>query len=149
VIDKFQSIGLTEPYKVTGNLGTRLDGSLGATRRATTGGLMTSAEPRTKMQRELRRQLHNRLAWITLDDGITMRECHVLDVSSGGARIATDDAMDVRDRFELTLVRGHHKRELCEVVWRRGRTYGVKFVAEPPDATLPVNDPTTASGPLS
>jgi hypothetical protein len=101
------------------------------------------------MQRELRRQLHNRLAWITLDDGITMRECHVLDVSSGGARIATDDAMDVRDRFELTLVKGHHKRELCEVVWRRGRTYGVKFVAEPQDATPPVNDPTTASSPLS
>jgi PilZ domain len=110
---------------------------------------MTSAEPRTKMQRELRRQLHNRLAWITLDDGITMHECHVLDVSSGGARIATDDAMDVRDRFELTLVRGHQKRELCEVVWRRGRTYGVKFVAPPQDGTPPANDPTTASSPLS
>jgi hypothetical protein len=51
-----------------------------------------------------------------------------MDVSPGGARIATDDAMDVRDKFELALVPGHPKRELCEVVWRRGRTYGVKFL---------------------
>jgi hypothetical protein len=85
-------------------------------------------EPRVRVQREPRRQLHKRLAWITVDNGVTKHECHVLDLSSGGARIAADDAMDVRDRFELTLVPGHHRRELCEVVWRRGKTYGVKFL---------------------
>ena len=90
--------------------------------------LMTVVESRTRVQREPRRMLHKRLAWITLDNGITKRECFVLDVSSGGARISSDDAMDVRDKFELTLVPGHHKRELCEVVWRRGKTYGVKFL---------------------
>ena len=89
---------------------------------------MTVVEPKAKVQRELRRQLQKRLAWITVDNGLTRRECHVLDLSSGGARIATDDAMDVRDRFELTLVPEHHRRELCEVVWRRGKTYGVKFM---------------------
>jgi hypothetical protein len=68
-------------------------------------------------------------AWISVDNGTTKRECLVLDVSPGGARIATDDVMDVRDKFELTLVPDHPKRELCEVVWRRGRTYGVKFLA--------------------
>ena len=52
----------------------------------------------------------------------------MLDVSPGGAKIATDDAMDVRDRFELALVPGHPRRELCEVVWRRGKTYGLKFL---------------------
>jgi len=76
---------------------------------------------------------------------VTERECHVLDLSSGGARIAADDAMDVRDRFELTLVRGHPKRELCEVVWRRGKTYGVKFLTLLPVVTTPVSDPTAAS----
>ena len=89
---------------------------------------MSVVDPRARVQREPRRQLHKRLAWISVDNGVTEAECHVLDLSSGGARIATDDAMDVRDRFELTLVKGHHKRDLCEVVWRRGKTYGVKFV---------------------
>ncbi|MGA7070158.1 PilZ domain-containing protein [Bradyrhizobium sp.] len=106
---------------------------------------MTVVELRAKIQREQRRQLHKRLAWITVRDGASERECHVLDLSSGGARIAMDDAMDVRDRFELTLVRGHPKRDLCEVVWRRGKTYGVKFVTLLPEITTPASDPTGAS----
>jgi PilZ domain len=106
---------------------------------------MTNVEPRARIQREPRRQLHKRLAWITADNGVTEHECHVLDLSSGGARIAADDAMDVRDRFELTLVRGHPKRELCEVVWRRGKTYGVKFLTLLPVVATPVSDPTAAS----
>ena len=89
---------------------------------------MTVIESRAKVPRELRRQLRKQLAWITVDNGMTKRECFVLDVSPGGARIATDDAMDVRDTFELALVPDHPKRELCEVVWRRGRTYGIKFL---------------------
>lgn len=100
------------------------------------------------MQREPRRLLHKRLAWITVDDGENEHECHVLDLSSGGARIATDDAMDVRDRFELILVRGH-KRERCEVVWRRGKTYGVKFVTLLAEAATPVTDQPAASVPPS
>jgi hypothetical protein len=110
---------------------------------------MTGVEPKARVQREPRRQLHKRLAWIMAGDGVTEHECHVLDLSSGGARIAMDDAMDVRDRFELTLVRGHHKRELCEVVWRRGKTYGVKFLTLLPEATTPASDPTAASTPPS
>ena len=106
---------------------------------------MTVVEPRVKVKRETRRQLHKRSAWITVDNGVSERECHVLDVSSGGARIASDDAMDVRDRFELTLVKGHHKREQCEVIWRRGRTYGIKFLTLLPEVTPPANDPTEAS----
>ena len=106
---------------------------------------MTVVELRAKVQREPRRQLHKRMAWITVDDGVSEHECHVLDLSSGGARIAMDDAMDVRDRFELTLVRGHHKRELCEVVWRRGKTYGVKFRDAASGASTQATDPTEAS----
>jgi PilZ domain-containing protein len=106
---------------------------------------MGVVDPRQRVQREPRRQLHRRLAWISADNGATEYECHILDLSSGGARIATDDTMDVRDRFELTLVKGHHKRELCEVVWRRGTTYGVKFVTLLPAAVEPASDPTAAS----
>ncbi len=108
---------------------------------------MIAGESKTRVQRELRRQVHKRLAWFTLDDGITMRECHVLDLSSGGARIATDDAMDVRDRFELTLVPGHHMHQQCEVVWRRGKTYGIKFLTPAADEVPAADDQAAASSP--
>jgi hypothetical protein len=91
--------------------------------------IVTVVEPRTWVRREPRRQLHKKPAWMTVDNGMTKRECFVLDVSPGGARIATDDAMDVGDKFELALVPDHPRRELCEVVWRRARTYGVKFLS--------------------
>ena len=113
---------------------------------------MSVVEPKNLVKREERRQLHNRLAWISADNGVTEYECHVLDLSSGGARIASDDAMDVRDRFELTLVPGHQMHRLCEVVWRRGKTYGIKFLTsqpEQPDETPPASDPTVASIPLA
>ena len=86
-------------------------------------------KPRAKVQREPRRQAHKQAAWITLDDGMTKRECLVLDVSPGGAKIITDAAFDVRDTFGLALVPAHPKRQPCEVVWRRGNTYGIKFIS--------------------
>jgi hypothetical protein len=106
---------------------------------------MSVVDPKMLVKREQRRQLHRRLAWISADNGVTEYECHVLDLSSGGARIATDDVLDVRDRFELTLVKGHHKRELCEVVWRRGRTYGVKFLTLLPVVVEQASDQTVVS----
>jgi len=65
---------------------------------------------------------------MTVDDGATRSECFVLDVSPGGAKVMTDVALDVRDSFQLALVPGHTTRQSCEVVWRRGKTYGVKFL---------------------
>jgi PilZ domain-containing protein len=106
---------------------------------------MSVVDPKVLVKREPRRQLHRRLASISADNGVTEYECRVLDLSSGGARIATDDVLDVRDRFELTLVKGHHKRELCEVVWRRGRTYGVKFLTLLPVVVEQASDQTVAS----
>ena len=34
----------------------------------------------------------------------------------------------VRDTFGLVLIPDRPKRQTCEVVWRRGKTYGVKFL---------------------
>ena len=84
---------------------------------------------RTKTQREPRRQMDKRLAWIAVDEQMTQIDCFVLDVSPGGARIVTDAEIDVSDRFELALVPAHPKRQPCEVVWRRGKTYGIKFLS--------------------
>jgi len=90
--------------------------------------IMAVDELRAKVQREPRRQLHKQPAWITIDHGMTKRECFVMDVSPGGARIVTDAAIDVRDKFGLALVPDHPKRQPCQVVWRRGKTYGIKFL---------------------
>ena len=100
---------------------------------------MSVDELRTKVVREPRRQLHKQPAWMTVDHGLTNRECFVLDVSPGGARIVTDVAIDVRDRFGLALVRERPKHKSCEVVWRRGKTYGVKFL-NASEARRPVKD---------
>ena len=81
------------------------------------------------MQREPRRELRKRPTWMTVDDGVTKIECFALDVSPGGAKIATDVPLDVRDSFQLALVPEHTTRQSCEVVWRRGKTYGVKFLS--------------------
>jgi len=90
--------------------------------------IMIVDEQRAKVQREPRRQLRQQPAWLSVDDGITKLECFVLDVSPGGAKIVTDSALDVGDRFGLALVPDHPKRQSCEVVWRRGKTYGIKFL---------------------
>ena len=89
---------------------------------------MTIDKPRAKVPREPRRQLNKQPAWITVDDGMTKCDCFVLDVAPGGAKIMTDAAIDVRDRFALALVPAHPTRQPCEVVWRRGNIYGIKFL---------------------
>jgi hypothetical protein len=89
--------------------------------------IMIVDKPRSKVQREPRRQLHKRPTWITVD-GTTKNECFVFDVSPGGAKPMTDAEIDVRDRFALALVPDRPNRQACEVVWRRGKIYGVKFL---------------------
>ncbi|MBR1251850.1 PilZ domain-containing protein [Bradyrhizobium sp. AUGA SZCCT0169] len=101
---------------------------------------MTMDALKPKVVREPRRQLHKQPAWMTVDDGRTNRECFVLDVSPGGARIVTDVAIDVRDKFGLALVRDRPKHQSCEVVWRRGKTYGVKFLIAGKAGAGPIND---------
>ena len=85
-------------------------------------------DQRTKVQREPRRELRKRPTWMTVDGGVTKIECFILDVSPGGAKVVTDTALDVRDVFDLALVPEHSTRQSCEVVWRRGKTDGVKFL---------------------
>ncbi|WGR95344.1 PilZ domain-containing protein [Bradyrhizobium sp. ISRA435] len=66
-------------------------------------------------------------------------------LSPGGAKIVSEVVFDVKDRLALTLLADHSKRYACEVVWRRGKTYGLKFVvAEPADEALA--EPAGAAG---
>jgi hypothetical protein len=83
---------------------------------------------RRKVQREPRRQMNGRSAWITTDDGVTKHDCSVIDVAPGGAKIVMDVDIEVGGRFELALVPSHPKLQQCEVVWRRDNSFGVKFL---------------------
>jgi len=87
-----------------------------------------TVQERPKVQREPRRQMNGRIASFVLDDGTTRHECRVYDVAPGGARIATDANIDVGERLSLALVASHDRRQLCEVVWRREKVFGIKFL---------------------
>jgi hypothetical protein len=74
------------------------------------------------------RKLLGQPAWITLDGGFAARQCVVQDISSAGARISLDDAASLPATLRLAFSRDARTGRTCQVVWRRGRTAGVKFV---------------------
>ena len=90
---------------------------------------MSVEQAKGKVARELRRYLSRHTGWISTDNGATRRDCTVLDVSPGGARVVTDLGIDIGDKFGLTLVPSRPQSRYCEVVWRRGTTFGVKFLS--------------------
>lgn len=58
--------------------------------------------------------------------GKTSEICTVRDMSASGALIDVAGAMNIPDRFSLTLEMESAARK-CEVVWRKERQLGVKF----------------------
>ena len=65
--------------------------------------------------------------WITLDGGFAARQCVVQDMSASGAKITIDDT-NLPARLKLAFSRDARTGRNCEVVWRRGKSVGVKFV---------------------
>jgi hypothetical protein len=78
-------------------------------------------------KRETRKSV-SQSGWITLDGGFAARPCTVLDLSSAGAKITVDDPNAVTARARLAFSRDARTGRTCQVVWRRGKTLGVKFV---------------------
>jgi hypothetical protein len=78
-------------------------------------------------KREVRKSVRQS-GWITLDGGFAARPCTVLDLSSAGAKITVDDPHAVPAKVKLAFSRDARTGRTCEVVWRRGKTLGVKFV---------------------
>ncbi|WP_291861358.1 PilZ domain-containing protein [Bradyrhizobium sp.] len=66
--------------------------------------------------------------WITLDGGFAARPCVVQDLSSTGAKVTVDDPNALPGKLRLAFSRDARTGRRCEVVWRRGKTVGVKFV---------------------
>jgi hypothetical protein len=81
----------------------------------------------TKHKREPRRARQH-TAWITFEDDFVSHECQVFDVSLNGAKLVADIGVAIGSRFRLSAAPHALARERCEVVWRRGKMFGVRFV---------------------
>jgi hypothetical protein len=77
-----------------------------------------------EQQREVRRD-RRPSARIALN-GEATAECAIMDISKRGARIVPDGTGVIPAQFELAFA--HGERKPCEVIWRRGRMLGVKFI---------------------
>jgi hypothetical protein len=78
-------------------------------------------------KREKRKSL-SQPGWITLDGGFAARQCVVQDMSSTGAKVTIDDPNTLPAKLRLAFSRDARTGRPCEVVWRRGKSVGVKFV---------------------
>jgi hypothetical protein len=58
----------------------------------------------------------------------TQIECSLANLSHRGARIEIDTDTEVPNRFALSLVPNIPDRKFCEVIWRHGKTLGIKFI---------------------
>jgi hypothetical protein len=82
---------------------------------------------RSSKKRETRKSL-SQPGWITLEGGFAARQCVVQDMSTTGAKVTIDDPNSLPAKLRLAFSRDARTGRRCEVVWRRGRTVGVKFV---------------------
>jgi hypothetical protein len=86
--------------------------------------LLPQMKPK-RLEREVRRARHLS-AWIKVEDRAHC-ECQVIDISQHGAKVIAASA--VPDHFELVFFEGGSHR-ICEVIWRRAKMLGVKFIFE-------------------
>lgn len=78
-------------------------------------------------KREVRKSL-KQSGWITLEGGFAARPCVVEDMSTTGAKITINDRNTLPAKLRLAFARDARTGRNCEVVWRRGKSVGVKFV---------------------
>jgi hypothetical protein len=78
-------------------------------------------------KRESRKSLHQS-GWISLEGGFAARPCVVQDMSTTGAKITIVDPNTLPAKLKLASSRDARIGRNCEVVWRRGKSVGVKFV---------------------
>jgi hypothetical protein len=75
------------------------------------------------------RKLLSRPAWITLDGGFAARRCMVRDISGSGAKITLDgDASQLPGLLRLAFARDARTGRTCRVVWRDGKSAGIRFI---------------------
>ncbi len=70
--------------------------------------------------------------WIRFDDGFSVRECRLVDLSGGGIRILVKAPFDVAAQFSLLMTRDSAPGRRCRVKWRCGNEIGAEFVGADP-----------------
>ena len=88
---------------------------------------MDKVRPKLKIKRQQVRRRRHQSAWITLDGKTPSYKCQVADVSQSGAKITLDTAVEVGSLLDIAFVPRAAARR-CEVVWRRGKTLGIRFI---------------------
>jgi hypothetical protein len=78
-------------------------------------------------KRDVRRSVQQ-TAWVTLEGGFAARQCLVHDMSATGAKLSVSDSSVLSGRVRLAFSRDAKTGRHCQVVWRRGHSFGVKFV---------------------
>ena len=78
-------------------------------------------------KREARKSLRQP-GWITLEGGFAARQCVVEDMSTAGAKITVDHPEVLPAKLRLAFARDARTGRTCQVIWRRGKSLGVKFV---------------------
>ena len=79
-------------------------------------------------KREMRKSLQQS-GWITMEGGFAARQCVVRDMSTTGAKVTIDDPTALPVKFRLAFSRDARTGRNCEVVWRRGKSVGIKYVS--------------------
>jgi hypothetical protein len=97
-----------------------------ASRRVFIGGTFGMALQSTK-KRDTRKSMHQP-GWITLEGGFAARQCVVQNLSATGAKVTIDDPNSLPAKLRLAFSRDARTGRSCEVVWRRGKSVGIKFV---------------------
>ncbi len=65
--------------------------------------------------------------WLVFEGSFAARPCTVIDLSDRGAKVEAGD-LARSGQACLALSRDVRTGRPCEVVWQRGKTFGVKFV---------------------
>jgi hypothetical protein len=78
-------------------------------------------------KRDARRSVQQ-TGWVTLEGGFAARQCFVDNMSSTGAKITVADSSVLSGKVRLAFSRDAKTGRQCNVVWRRGHSFGVKFV---------------------
>jgi PilZ domain len=81
--------------------------------------------PTRDFKRKVRRARH--ISARVVQPGHPDQECAVMDISQNGAKIVVGTGSMISTRFELAF--DADNRRVCDLVWRRGNTLGVRFFA--------------------
>src|SRR5262249_17178114 len=65
-------------------------------------------------------------------DGARFFPCRISDVSQSGAKLAIIDSTEIPDTFFLALSSRGTAHRNCEIVWRKAKVIGVRFVSDAP-----------------